>query len=770
MTKAIGIDLGTTNSVAGLKTVDTRIIPNAEGEDLTPSVVCFQGRSGLLGRKRQFIVGRHALEWMQQDPSNTIVSIKRLMGRSFSDEEVQRLLREGRYSYEIKSLESGSQQSIAVVLGDKEYTPEQISAKILEKIRQDCEAQLDDAVDYAVVTVPAYFNDKQKHATRIAAALGGLKVQRLLPEPTAAAISFGVDQLAEGEGQTILVFDLGGGTFDLSVLTIADGQFIEQGKGGNMWMGGDDIDELIRQQVYRETEREYEIENLAALVAALPDAERNRFLGDLKAKVEAAKVRLSSQPKAVIEVLGMLRDADGDILDIEVEIARERFETLLQPFVDRILELTRGVLDGIGFEPQLIDRVVMVGGSSSIPLVIRKMQEYFGEEKVMLHERPMLAVAEGAAMLAHRLTDTYECPACDAAVAQSDTTCPHCGFDLQASLVDKGVVDIVHTTSHDYFLELETGDDYLLVKRNTPLPYKTQGSFRLIHAEQLLAHFRFYNVVNDNQESIGDLWLSFELEEEPEENSLPEVLLDFEIDVNNLITVSAGLKDQPEIRVSRTLSRGKADERLFLELQQGIDQANQEKHDYYATYDYLHRTVKIAGLINGVIDPRTDEENQSLSKQAEQRLRVARQVLEDGEAPLTNQYHAESFLFQFGQLMPKESRKHLEKKLKEFERHNETGTLRQILDSREQLLEEIDKYPVLTMLAEITNAAEVCEKDDPARVPRFEEYIRNISAAFQQHDTKTASRLIDEIRPEARRITDREEAKELHIWRGVQKK
>ncbi len=769
MAKAIGIDLGTTNSVAGLKILDTRIIPNAEGEEMTPSVVCFQGRSGLLGKKRQFVVGRHALEWMRQDPSNTIISIKRLMGRSYSDEEVQQLLQEGRYGYVVKSLESGSQQSIAVVLGNEEYTPEQISAKILEKIRQDCEAQLGDVVDHAVVTVPAYFNDKQKHATRIAAALAGLKVQRLLPEPTAAAISFGVDQLAVGEGQTILVFDLGGGTFDLSVLTIAEGQFIEQGKGGDMWMGGDDIDDLIRRHVYRETEIEYTLEDLPALVAALPDAERNRFLGDLKTKVEAAKVRLSSQPEAVIEVLGMLRDADGDILDIEVAIGRERFETLLQPFVDRTLELTRGVLEGIGFEPQLIDRVVMVGGSSSIPLVIRKMQAYFGEEKVMLHERPMLAIAEGAAMLAHRLSDTYECPACNATVAQSDATCPHCGFDLQASLASKGVVDIVHTTSHDYFLELEAGDDYLLVKRNTPLPYKTQGSFRLLHSEQLLAHFPFYNRVNDNRESIGDLWLSFELEAKPDENNLPEVLLDFEIDVNNLITVSAGLKDRPEIRVSRTLSRGKADERLYVELQQGIDRANQEKHDYYASLDYLYRTVQVAGLINRVIDPQTDEEDRSLSEETEQRLRVAREVLKDGHAPLTNLYYVKDLLFQFGHLIPEEGRQQLEKRLDEFKRLNETGNLRQILNSRKRLLAEIDKYPNLGILADIVNAIEVCEETDPARAPYFEQYFRNISTALQQHEIKTASRLVGEIMPDVKQVLEREEAKELHIWRGVQK-
>jgi molecular chaperone DnaK len=167
-------------------------------------------------------------------------------------------------------------------------------------------------VDYAVVTVPAYFNDKQKNATRIAAALAGFKVQRLLPEPTAAAISFGVDTMAEGEAQTILVFDLGGGTFDVSVLTIADGQFIEQGKGGDMWMGGDDIDALLTRYVHERTEREHEVENLPALIERLPAADKNRFLGEMKRNVEAAKIRLSSHDRAVIEILGLLKDEDGD--------------------------------------------------------------------------------------------------------------------------------------------------------------------------------------------------------------------------------------------------------------------------------------------------------------------------------------------------------------------------------------------------------------------------------------------------------------------------
>jgi molecular chaperone DnaK len=180
----------------------------------------------------------------------------------------------------------------------------------------------------------------------------------------------------------------------------------------------------------------------------------------------------------------------GIILDVEVELSRERFEALLTPFVDRGVALTKKVVEDINFELELIDKVVMVGGSSCIPLVIRKMRELFGEDKVLVHERPMLAIAEGAAILAHRLSDAYECPACGRQVSQSDATCAACGFDLRADLAQKGVVDIVHTISHDYFLELEDGSDHLLAQKNTPLPYRTQGIFKLMDPAQRLAHFQ----------------------------------------------------------------------------------------------------------------------------------------------------------------------------------------------------------------------------------------------------------------------------------------
>ena len=180
-------------------------------------------------------------------------------------------------------------------------------------------------------------------------------------------------------------------------------------------------------------------------------------------------------------------------------------------------------------------------------------------------------------------------------------------------------MDIVYSTSHDYYLELDDGSDHLLVARNMPLPSKTQGAFRLMHPEQRLAHFRFYNLVNEERESIGDLWLSFDPDDDSEdsasEKDAREVLLDFEIDEDNLITVGARLKDRPEVRVSRTLSRGNADERLFLELEGAIARVNEEKHEYFTKYEFLFRSGEIAHVINGVIDPETGAEKPKASRQ-----------------------------------------------------------------------------------------------------------------------------------------------------------
>ncbi len=276
-----------------------KALKNEEGDYITPSCATLPKNKSL-----KLIVGKNSLEWLKQDPSHTVVMVKRLMGRSFQDKEVQAILTNHGVHYQIREHSKGSEYSLAIVLRDIEFTPEEISAEILRKIKTDAEKVLRDQVEYAVITVPAYFNDKQKYATRTAAALAGLKVRRLLPEPTAAAISFGMDNIRADEAKTILVFDFGGGTLDLSVLTISGGQFIEIGKGGDMWLGGGDIDRMVIDYVLQETARENQIGNMTELIAAQNEKNRNRFWGELREKAEQAKILLSIEQEADIEISG----------------------------------------------------------------------------------------------------------------------------------------------------------------------------------------------------------------------------------------------------------------------------------------------------------------------------------------------------------------------------------------------------------------------------------------------------------------------------------
>ncbi|EFK07715.1 DnaK family protein, partial [delta proteobacterium NaphS2] len=496
MSRSIGIDLGTTNSVAAIKKVQVEILKNAEGDNLTPSCVTIRKRNRLFS-KEAFVVGKDALEWMKQSPENTVQAVKRLMGRSINNPEVKKIIEEKRVTYRIGPYSKGTENKLSLLLWGKEYTPEGISAEILRKVRLDAEASLGGEVAYAVITVPAYFNDKQKHATRMAAAMAGLKVRRLLPEPTAAAISFGVDNIKGDDARTVLVFDFGGGTFDLSVLTISGGQFIEQGKGGDMWLGGEDMDRLLADYVLAEVAREYDISDMEAFQEGQDPKQRNRFRGELKVAVEKAKIRLSEADEAFIEIPGVLKDEDGDLVDVDVEITRARFDEMIAGMVHTVVDLTQKVLESIHFTPDLIDNVLLVGGSSRIPSVIKAMKEAFGHEKVLVHERPMLAIAEGAAILSHRLGETYECPKCGLDVSQQEKICGGCGFDLETHVIEEGVFDIVHSAAHDYYIYLENGEKHLLVAKNTPLPCRKKETFRLVDSNQKLVHMKFFNVVND---------------------------------------------------------------------------------------------------------------------------------------------------------------------------------------------------------------------------------------------------------------------------------
>jgi molecular chaperone DnaK len=468
MKKSIGIDLGTTNSVIVIKDTIVKIIRNNENEELTRSCV------GI--RNEEILVGRTAYQLIKREPINTILSIKRLMGGAINDKMVQNMIKSPYYKYNITSLSGGTDDAVAIVMGGKQYTPEQISAEILKKLKADAEAKLQDEVTHVVITVPAYFTEKQKNATKIAAQLAGLKVKKLLAEPTAAAIAYGVDNIRPGEAKTVLIYDFGGGTFDLSILNIVDGQYIEAGTGGDRWLGGDDIDRKLQQIIINKVQEQNGIRDLQELIDKLPDKKRYNFEGELKIKTEEAKIQLSSSISAPVIIDGILEDENGDSIDVDITITRDEFEKTISPLIERSIELIEDLLKEVRYDISMIDSILLVGGTSCIPLVKQMLTEKFGFGKVKISEKPMLAVAEGAGILAHRLGNEYE----------------------KTEPVQSIVSEISYSTNHNYFIELREGFDRIIEKQ-MPLPFNLVRTYKTTMNNQKIVKVSLYADVENGE-------------------------------------------------------------------------------------------------------------------------------------------------------------------------------------------------------------------------------------------------------------------------------
>ncbi len=752
-----------------LKKFTQKVLKNAEGDFITPSCVTIKKRR-IPFTKPEFIVGKDALEWMNQDPENTIVAVKRLMGRNYQDKEIQDILKKNKLNYQIRQHSKGTENSVAVILGGKEYTPEEISAKILEKIRRDAEKALGDTVEYAVITVPAYFNDKQKHATRTAATLAGLKVRRLLSEPTAAAVSFGVDAIKGDDAQTVFIFDLGGGTFDLSVLTISGGQFIEQGKGGDMWLGGEDIDRLISDYVLAETAKEYDIKDIHQFIKNQDEKRRNQFIGELRSKIEQAKIRLSKESEVHIDILGILKDKDGDPVDVDIDFSRKQFDTLLSATVERIIYLTRKMLEDIHFTHDLIDKILLVGGSSQIPSIIAAIQNEFGEDKVLVHERPMLAIAEGAAILSHRLSDTYECPKCGIEVKQSDTICKNCNFNLEVHTIEHGVLDIVHSAAHDYYIRLENDEHYLLIEKNTPLPCEKTEVFKLVHPEQRLVHIKLYNIVNDQEESIGDLWLGIDVQERErrKEDDPLHVEITLKIDESNLIEVTAKLKEYPEVQLSKTLSRGKADEKLFLSLEDTINEANEKQYNEYVMLDLTYRSLSAIKDINQIVDADTEMSDENLYNRAALKIEKAQKMSSEGKSGKSTIFYADVVLRDYEPAIPPNVRAEIEKSVKHLDEMDEHGNYEENVKAIDDLNDALnEKLGTVNLLMEIQKAGDFCMETNPSKAPRFYQSIHNILDAFTKKDEEKAFALIKDIMPDTYDVIKAHESKSGVIYKDI---
>ncbi|SMO50496.1 molecular chaperone DnaK [Melghirimyces algeriensis] len=460
MGKVIGIDLGTTNScVAFMEGSEPTVIPNAEGGRTTPSVVGFS-KSG------ERLVGESAKRQSITNPDKTVISVKRYMG---SDHKVK--------------------------IEDKEYTPQQISAMILQKLKADAEAYLGEEVTQAVITVPAYFNDSQRQATKDAGKIAGLEVLRIINEPTAAALSYGIDK--KDVEQTILVFDLGGGTFDVSILEIGDGLFEVKATSGDNQLGGDDFDQVIIDYLINEFKKENGI-----------DLSNDRMaLQRLKDAAEKAKKDLSGVLTTTISLPFLTADASGP-KHLEVTLTRAKFEELSAELVERTMRPTRQALKDAGLEPSNIDRVILVGGSTRIPAVQEAIKKLTGKEPSK-GVNPDEVVAMGAA--------------------------------IQGGVLSDDVKDVVLVDVTPLSLGIETlgGVFTKLIERNTAIPTEKSQIFSTAADNQTAVDIHVLQgerEMAEHNKTLGRFQLT---DIPPAPRGVPQIEVTFKIDRNGIVNVSA---------------------------------------------------------------------------------------------------------------------------------------------------------------------------------------------------------------------------------------
>lgn len=454
MAKMVGIDLGTTNSVVAI--VDgpqARVLENRDNQPQTRSVVGLRKRKGK-EQDPELLLGDVALDNWRMAPRDTIISIKRLMGRAVADPDVQKVRKS--CEYEIVEPSDGTKESVRVVMGGKEYSPIDISAMILQKLKDDAEYRLQEGITHAVITVPAYFSQKQKRATREAGLKAGLKVIRVLDEPTAAAVAFGVEGGVSAEPKAIVVYDLGGGTFDISILLWAGNTFAPLNLDGDMWLGGDNFDQVLVDHVVAYVKEEFDVD----------PATNWQFMVDLRKAAKATKERLSSARSADLIVSSSLKDKEGEPVDVVMEITREEYERMIEPLVTKAIKIVEKALKKADLTPAQIDYVLMAGNATCIPLVQQSMEKMFGEAKISRKVHPKQCVALGAAIVAARIGERIVCQSPDPADPKRE--CGHVN-KTEATICEKCSAALALESKED-----RTADKVLQIGSVAPYPYGVQ--------------------------------------------------------------------------------------------------------------------------------------------------------------------------------------------------------------------------------------------------------------------------------------------------------
>lgn len=571
--KIIGIDLGTTNSVVAImEGSEPKVIPNAEGNRLTPSVVAFND-------KGETLVGEPARRQAVTNPRRTVYSIKRFMGRRHHEVETE----EKMVPYKVTG---GASDYVKVDIDNKQYTPQEISAKVLRKLKEAAESYLGHKVNKAVITVPAYFNDAQRQATKDAGQIAGLEVARIINEPTAAAMAYGLDK---DRDEKIVVFDLGGGTFDVSVLKVVDeeGQKVFEviSTSGDTHLGGDDFDEQLIHYVSGEFKREHGIDLRKDQMA----------LQRLQEACERAKKELSSLPQTDINLPFITADASGP-KHLQITITRAKFEELIDQLIERCKRPVLQALEDAKFTPQDIDEVVLVGGSTRVPKVQQLVRDVFKKEP---HKgvNPDEVVAVGAA--------------------------------IQGSVLagDRRDVLLLDVTPLTLGIETEGGVLTALVERNTTIPAEKKNVFSTAADNQnavTIKVFQGERKMAANNRLLGE----FNLEGiPPAPRGMPQIEVKFDIDQNGILNVSArdlGTKKEASVRIEQTVGLSEAEiERMRGDAEAHAEEDKRQFELVEAKNQADHMCYQLEKMIKENADKLTDADKDPLRKAIEKTRTIA---------------------------------------------------------------------------------------------------------------------------------------------------